>query len=265
MFYHVGMDDREAGAYWEENAETWSILSAQGYNVYRDYINTPATLAMLPDLTGLRGLDLGCGDGAVTALLAQRSQSIVGVDLSPTFLRHARNAAPSAEFVQATAQNLPFPSATFDFAVASMSLMDMPQPQLALRETARVLKPAGFLQFSVMHPCFTTPVRHKVRDQHGRVYAMAVGGYFDRTETIEEWIFNAAPPEARAGLRKFRLPVFRWTVADWLNMVADAGLRIERAEEPCATPEIAEKEPKVADSRLVPYFLHLLCRKGERY
>ena len=38
-----------------------------------------------------------------------------------------------------------------------MSLMDMPDPDLALREACRILKRGGFLQFSITHPCFDLP------------------------------------------------------------------------------------------------------------
>jgi hypothetical protein len=107
-----------------------------------------------------------------------------------------------------------------------------------------------------------TPIRHKVRDAEGKQYAMAVGDYFERGERIEEWLFSGAPPEAKAGVRPFRLPVFHRTLADWINMIADAGFRIEQALEPRASDEAVAREPKLTDSRIVAYFLHLRCRKA---
>jgi SAM-dependent methyltransferase len=256
------MNDREAGNFWDESAEIWTDLSRRGYNIYAEHINTPALLDFLPDVSGLRGLDLGCGEGTNLRLLAPRCGPIVGLDISPTFLRLARVAAPEFGYVQASGQELPFASSAFDFAVASMSLMDMPKPELALAEAARVLKTGGFLQLSITHPCFLTPIRHKVRDAEGKQYAMAVGDYFERGERIEEWLFSGAPPEAKAGVRPFRLPVFHRTLADWINMIADAGFRIEQALEPRASDETVAREPKLTDSRIVAYFLHLRCRKA---
>ena len=43
---------------------------------------------------------------------------------------------------------------SFDFVTSFMALMDMPDQGRVLREIARVLKPGGFLQFSILHPCF---------------------------------------------------------------------------------------------------------------
>jgi SAM-dependent methyltransferase len=255
------MDDREAGRYWEESAEVWTALSRKGYNIYSEGINTPALLDFLPDIAGLSGIDIGCGEGSHSRLIAARCASILGVDISSTFLRHARDSAPRIVYVQASGQSLPFASGVFDFAIASMSLMDMPAPAPALCEAARVLKPGGFLQFSITHPCFTTPIRHKVRDAGGREYAIAVGGYFERAETIDEWLFSGAPPSAKIGLRPFRIPVFHRTLSDWINMIVDAGLQIERSHEPRASEAVAAADPRLADSRIVAYFLHLRCRK----
>jgi hypothetical protein len=47
-----------------------------------------------------------------------------------------------------------------------------------LAEAYRVLKPGGFLQFSICHPCYDTPYRRLLRDSGGQVYAVEVGDYF---------------------------------------------------------------------------------------
>ena len=57
---------------WEHNAAAWVELSRAGYDVYRDLVNTPAFLAMLPDVAGLVGIDLGCGEGHNTRLVRDR-------------------------------------------------------------------------------------------------------------------------------------------------------------------------------------------------
>ena len=68
---------------------------------------------------------------------------------------------------RASVAELPFEDAGFDFAVAFMSLMDMPEVERVLAEVFRVVRPGGFLQFSIEHPCFTTPHRKTLRDEHG--------------------------------------------------------------------------------------------------
>lgn len=260
------MDDSEAGRYWEQNAEAWTRLCRQGYDVYRDLLNTPAFLEMLPPVEGLAGLDLGCGEGHNTRLLMRRGARMSAIDVAPAFVRHAqagqRGTPAGIRYAAASAQRLPFRDAAFDFATAFMSLMDLPEPQTALREACRVLKPGGFLQFSITHPCFDPPHRKLLRDAQGNAYAIEVGRYFEETAgRIDEWLFSAAPPAARMGLRPFQVPRFHRPLSVWFNAVWDAGLQIERVAEPCADRQTAARFPVIADTRVAAYFLHVRARK----
>jgi len=76
------MDDRELGQMWNTNADAWTMLARMGYDICRDYLNTPAFLAMLPDVSGLIGLDIGCGEGHNTRQVAARGAVMTGVDIS---------------------------------------------------------------------------------------------------------------------------------------------------------------------------------------
>ncbi len=166
------------------------------------------------------------------------------------------------EYVFGSAVELPFADGSFAFATAFMSLMDIPEPEAAIREAWRVLEPGGFLQFSIEHPCFDTMHRRNLRDERGLTYAIEVGGYFERPEReIEEWIFKAAPAVARAGLRPFRVPRFRRTVSEWLNTMIDAGFVVERVNEPRPDDETVRRFPNLQDAQVVAYFLHIRGRK----
>jgi len=260
------MDDAEAGRYWEGNAEAWTRLCRQGYDVYRDLFNTPAFLEMLPAIGGLTGLDIGCGEGHNTRLLAGRGARMFAIDIAPAFVRYAQEAeqrrGARISYAVASGQRLPFRDARFDFATAFMSLMDMPEPWTALREACRVLKPRGFLQFSISHPCFDPPYRRLLRDAKGDAYAVEVGHYFDGTNgRIDQWLFSAAPPAAKDELRPFLVPRFHYPISTWFNAMVDAGFEIERVAEPNVDREQAARFPVVADTRIVAYFLHVRLRK----
>ena len=84
------MDHKEAGRYWNSNADAWTKLARAGYDVYRDYLNTPAFFEMLPDVNDLSGLDIGCGEGHNTRLLAKRGACMTAIDISEVFIGHAR-------------------------------------------------------------------------------------------------------------------------------------------------------------------------------
>jgi len=167
------MDHVTVGEYWNANAEAWTKLARAGYDVYRDHLNTPAFLELLPPVDGLSGLDLGCGEGHNTRLVAQRGAKMTAIDISGNFIRLAQAEETrrplGITYREASAVELPFADGTFAFATAFMSLMDIPETDRVLAEAFRVLAPGGFLQFSILHPCFNPPHRRNcliTPDQH---------------------------------------------------------------------------------------------------
>jgi ubiquinone/menaquinone biosynthesis C-methylase UbiE len=260
------MDHEEVGRHWNANAAAWTKLARAGYDIYRDYLNTPAFFSMLPDVQGLVGLDIGCGEGHNTRLLAKRGARVRAVDIADILVAHARQAEEDEplgiDYRVASAVALPFDEATFDFATGVMSFMDIPEIERVLTETYRVLRPGGFLQFSITHPCFDTPHRRNLRDANGRTYAMEVGQYFRALNgEITEWLFEKAPTHVTQGMSKFKVPRFTRTVSQWLNLLIDTGFVMERMEEPRPSDATVLACPELQDAQVVAYFLHIRVRK----
>ncbi len=259
------MDSREVGRYWDVNAPVWTRLARMGCDVCRDRFNTPAFLSMLPDVTGLNGLDIGCGEGANTRQLASRGARMTALDVSQNFVRLAadfvEDETPDITYIVADGGRLPFAPKTFDFVTAFMSFMDMPDQEAAFAEVKRVLKPGGFLQFSITHPCTDTPYRKWIEDGDGRHVALSVADYFRELDgEICEWMFCHAPEELRETLPKFRIPDFHRPLSFYFNTLAEAGFVLEHICEPRASEETAERFPLLADSRRVPFFLIIRVR-----
>ncbi len=259
------MDHREVGKFWDANADAWTHLARAGYDVCRDYLNTPQFLAMLPDVTGLDGLDIGCGEGHNTRLIAQRCGSLTAFDIATRFVGHAvaaERAQPlGIRYLIASAVEMPFAPESFDFAVAFMSFQDMPEQDRVLADVFRLLRPGGFLQFSVTHPCYDTKTRRKIRDEEGRHYAYEIGGYWDTAPWAPEWIFSDAPPEDKERWPKFVTPYFRRTMSEWLNAIVRTGFMFEEMGEPCPDEAVLQQRPDLDDMTIVPFFLHVRCRK----
>jgi len=260
------MKHTEVKRYWDGNAAVWTELARAGYDVYRDYLNTPAFLTMLPNVQGFTGLDIGCGEGHNTRLLARCGATVTAVDISEVFVQQAQQLEETEplgiEYAAASAVELPFADATFDFATGFMSFMDIPETESVLAEAYRVLRPGGFLQFSITHPCYDTPHRRNLRDEKGITYAIEVGDYFRNLDgDVVEWLFNAAPPEVREGLSRFKVPRFTRTMSQWLNLIIDSGLLLERVEEPRPSDQVVSKRPDLQDAQVVAYFLHVRARK----
>jgi SAM-dependent methyltransferase len=184
------------------------------------------------------------------------------IDIAPTFIKHANAAGGGINYQVASGTNLPFSDASFDFATAFMSLMDMPDHEIALREAHRVLRLGGFLQFSILHPCFCPPTRRTIRNSDGITVAVHVADYFANTEgRVEEWHFGDAPADERAITAPFRVPRFHRTLSSWMNLLVATGFTIEQLGEPMAEEATAMAFPTVADTRVTPLFLHVRARK----
>lgn len=97
-----------------------------------------------------RTIDLGAGTGVNLDLFPQAVSELVMAEPDPHMLKQLRAKAAGrgeVEISGASAQELPFADDSFDTAVFTLVLCTVPDPEAALRETARVLKPGGKLLF----------------------------------------------------------------------------------------------------------------------
>jgi demethylmenaquinone methyltransferase / 2-methoxy-6-polyprenyl-1,4-benzoquinol methylase len=101
-------------------------------------------------------LDVATGTGAVAReLLRQKGCTVVGLDQSPEMLAEARRRLPeNVQLVEGTAEQLPFPDASFDALTFTYLLRYVSDPAATLRELARVVRTGGTiagLEFAVPH------------------------------------------------------------------------------------------------------------------
>jgi SAM-dependent methyltransferase len=102
-----------------------------------------AIAALAPE--GLTVVDMGCGDGFLTEMLAQRFARVIAVDHSPERLEAARRrlGGRAVDFRLGEIDALPLPAASADAVFLSLVLHHVPEIATALREAARVLRPGG--------------------------------------------------------------------------------------------------------------------------
>lgn len=125
------------GAGYERYMGRWSQLAGE---VFLDWLAAPS---------GLRWLDIGCGNGAFTSMLAERTApaALQGLDPSAEQLAFAgtREGLSDARFCQGDAMALPFPAAAFDAAVMPLVIFFVPEPARGVAEMARVVCPGGMV------------------------------------------------------------------------------------------------------------------------
>jgi SAM-dependent methyltransferase len=125
------------------------VLETRGADPQQQAIRR-AFLAEVEFPAHARVLEVGCGTGVLTRVLARwpRVAAVIGLDPAPSLLRRARELAtglPGVEFREADGESLPFADAAFDVVVFDSVLCHMARPERALGEARRVLHPDGRL------------------------------------------------------------------------------------------------------------------------
>jgi ubiquinone/menaquinone biosynthesis C-methylase UbiE len=125
------------GAAYEEMMGVWSRFAGE---VFLDWLSPHS---------GLRWIDIGCGNGAFTELLVERCGpvEVQGIDPSEGQLAFARTRPASrlAEFRQGDAMALPFSADRFDAAVMALVIVFVPDPMKGVAEMVRVVVPGGIV------------------------------------------------------------------------------------------------------------------------
>lgn len=167
-------------------------------------------------------LDLGCGTGHYTDVLASTGRTVVGVDRSADQLRLA--SGRSRHLVQADGSALPFADATFATVVTFWISTDVDDFTAVLTEAARVLAAGGLHAFFGVHPCFNGP--HIQYGDDGGVLAHPTYRHSGWHDESPWWGYNI---RRRFGMRHHPLP-------ELLNAFSSAGLTIEHVAEPGDRP-----------------------------
>jgi SAM-dependent methyltransferase len=98
---------------------------------------------------GARVLDVASGPGYAAAAAAQRGAQVTALDFSGAMVEMARSQNPGIEFREGDAGALPFADGSFDAVVMNFGMLHLAQPERAVSEALRVLRPGGRYAFTV--------------------------------------------------------------------------------------------------------------------
>jgi SAM-dependent methyltransferase len=137
---------------WDLCAEKYDACLTEPFRPFADRL-----LSLVPLEQGQRVLDIATGSGLLAFMAAPLVGSrgeVIGVDLSPSMVQRAdtraqENEVQNVRFLEMDAEILDFPDQSFDAVVCALGLMLFPQPEQALLEMHRVLKPEGTVGLSV--------------------------------------------------------------------------------------------------------------------
>lgn len=112
----------------------------------------PVVRAMIDAAPIGAALDAACGTGRHAVYLRDRGHRVIGVDATPEMLEKARARLPDADLRTGQLEALPLETASVDLAVCALALTHVREPEPAIGELARVLRPGGRLVLSDLHP-----------------------------------------------------------------------------------------------------------------
>lgn len=163
-----------------------------------------ATVKAIDPQPGERVLDIAAGTGTSAASIAKSGAEVVALDFSAGMIEQGRKRHPELTFVEGDAESLPFPPQSFDAVTISFGLRNVNNPQLAIGEMYRVLKPGGrvvICEFS--HPDravirgsyhaylkFVMPAIAKVTSSHPDAYTYLMDSIKDwpDQEVLAQWL-----------------------------------------------------------------------------
>lgn len=260
-------EERRVAKAWDGNAQAWAEDVRAGHDKYREIYTWPAFRAFLPEIASLEILDLGCGEGENTRRLARDGAQMTGIDLSAKMISHGRAAEASdplgiAYDIGSFSDLAPYTDGLFDGCISTMALMDGPNLSGTMQAAHRVLRPGGWLAFSVLHPCFMMTLIRWSSNEYGQETHLEIGDYFADTKSDERWRFSKAQRDGTGVGPLFHVPRFAHRLEDYLNALAEAGFRIERVSEPRPSQQAADAYPWLRRFRRhAPIALMVLARR----
>ena len=137
------MKDSTNKGYWQKIAKIYAPLMESDKKFYAD-ICEKIRVYLKPDMNVL---ELACGSGQLSVKLADSVNNWIATDFSEKMIEHAkkRTVSDKLSFYIADATNLSYGDSEFDCVVISNALHIMPEPEKAMSEICRVIKPGGIL------------------------------------------------------------------------------------------------------------------------
>lgn len=206
---------------------------------------------LLPDFTGKKVLDLGCGYGWHCKYAADRgAEWVLGTDISAKMLSVAKekNCAPNIEYRQCAMEDLDFDPESFDVIISSLAFHYVKDFDRLVKNIHRWLKTGGLLVFSAEHPVFTSSGSQDwFYDKDGNIMHFPVDNYY--YEGRREAVFLGE-----------KVIKYHRTLTTYLELLLQTGFEICHVVEP-RPPQDMMDIPGMVDEMRRPMMLLVSAKK----
>jgi 2-polyprenyl-3-methyl-5-hydroxy-6-metoxy-1,4-benzoquinol methylase len=214
----------------------WDVLAAARYRQISDGKDITFSKLIAPRILELVGeagvaqtiLDAGCGVGALTRMLRQKAETVIGIDPSQKSIEIARLVPQSGiEYINSTLEDYSVTNEkSVDLVVANMVLMNVIDLQQFLYSVSKALRPNGVLLFSIVHPCYW-PIFCGYDKE----------AWFDYSkEILIEGLFRISSEPENAGISTH----LHRPLEQYISAMRKAGLVVDLLEEPMPNHEVAK-------------------------
>ncbi|AUX25689.1 SAM-dependent methyltransferase [Sorangium cellulosum] len=211
----------------------------------------PAIQALLPELTGKKVVDLGCGFGWFCRWAREHGAArVLGLDLSENMIARAKATTqdPGIAYEIADLEQLELPEGTFDFAYSSLAIHYIQDLGRLVRTVYRGLTPGSHFVFTTEHPIFMAPTRPdwSADDEGLRIWPL--NQYLVEGPRTTDWL-------TRGVIKHHR------TLGTTLNTLIRAGFTVRHVEEWQPSPEQIARHPELAEELDRPMFLLVAAQR----
>jgi len=220
---------------------------------FNECIEKPAMRSLLPDLDGLRVLDLGCGFGDFCRYAREQgAKSVVGVDISSNMLDEARKRTddPNIKYINSAIETFDHDTESIDLIVSSLTFqyIDNDGYSVVVSKAYRWLVAGGKFVFSIEHPYCTALDRGWHKDEAGNKLHWKVDYYRDECPHAAFWFVEGVIIHHRM-------------LETYVNTLLDTGFSITRLIEPDIAPEYDSNRHDFIEEHRRPPFLFLSVQK----
>jgi len=197
-------------------------------------------------------LDAGCGEGYLARKLALSGARVTGVDMTEKLIDAAKEftiiEGPPVTFLRGSVNSLPFKDNHFDTIICNHLLNDLEEPQIAIREFSRVLKPGARVVILMLHPCFYSP-----RTTRNTLCPVTTEEYFQTRSKKLQFLVDgvASPVPATIWLRPLEY---------YVRVLVSAGFLITEIKEPHPTETQFREDPQWLTRFTRPLFMLLTAK-----
>ncbi len=249
---------------YDDYAESISRDILEGSNRAHKYIEKPAMYAVLPKLSNLKVLSIGCGIGEECGYLNSQGADVIGIDKSKESIKIAKNLHPSVNFMIMDMNNLNFPADTFNLVYSSLTLHYAKQLADILLEIKRILVPGGKLIFSTLHPIkWGSEIHRDLKDERKKSFMLGYDSFVKPSVVYGDYLNPKLITQKPEGY-----PVIEYwnrSISEYLKIIREAGLELIDFIEPIPIDELKQADPDYWNihSKIPQFMIFILQKKNK--